>query len=207
MAHRESKTGFDKFFDAQMRDPKFAKAYKRERARIDAARGSRSSDEPMLDLTSFDQWVGANNIPKTFEYSKGWWDYVELVQRWAKKFGVRDATVVGHYVVRTPPPEEQLPMPAVLLVRDGVSVALRFDFGHMRKWPLEWTVSVRRRSPYAGPTFDIFDANLDLRGERIEGFSPDWVFGPYRENPAEFTCELEDEWDVATLLRLVFHEP
>jgi hypothetical protein len=32
------------------------------------------------------------------------------------------------------------------------------------------------------------------------------VFGPYRENASEFTCELEDEWDVATLLRFVFHE-
>jgi hypothetical protein len=65
---------------------------------------------------------------------------------------------------------------------------------------------VRRRSPYRGPTFGLFDAALDLRASPLEGFGPDWVFGPYRENQAEFSCELEDEWDVAAFLRLVLHE-
>jgi len=44
--------------------------------------------------------------------------------------------------------------------------------------------------------FGLFDPSL----------SPGYVFGPYRGNQSEFTCELEDEWDVATLLRLIFHE-
>ena len=97
-------------------------------------------------------------------------------------------------------------MPAVALVRSDVMVALKFDFGATRRWPFEWTVSVRRRSPYLGPTFGLFDPALDLRSEPMEGLVPDFLFGPYRENAAEFTCELEDEWDVATLLRMVFHE-
>jgi len=29
--------------------------------------------------------VGENNIPAHFEYGKGWWDYVELVRRFAAK--------------------------------------------------------------------------------------------------------------------------
>jgi hypothetical protein len=32
------------------------------------------------------------------------------------------------------------------------------------------------------------------------------VFPAYAKNQAEFTRELDDEWDVMTLLRLVFHE-
>jgi hypothetical protein len=157
-------------------------------------------------ITDFDRWVSENNIPTTFEYGKGWWDYVELVRRFSGKFDVADVRVVGHYVVHTPPPEEALPMPAVALSGHGVMVALRLDFGKMRKWPLEWTVSVRRRSPYLGPTFGLFDPAFDLRATRVDGLSPELVFGPYHENPAEFSCELQDEWDVATLLRLVFHE-
>ena len=158
-------------------------------------------------ITEFDRWVGENNIPDTFEYGKGWWDYVELVRRFSFKFDVADVHVVGHYVVRTPPPEEALPMPAVALVGRGVMIALKWDFGAMRSWPLEWTVSVRRRSPYLGPTFGLFDPDLDLRGHDVDGLGPGLVFGPYRQNPAEFSCEIQDEWDVATLLRLVFHEP
>jgi hypothetical protein len=126
--------------------------------------------------------------------------------RFSSKFDLDDVRVIGHYTIRTPPPEEKLPMPAVALAGRGVLVALKWDFGAMRQWPFQWTVSVRRRSPYLGPIFGLFEPSLDLRGERVEGLAPDFVFGPYRENPAEFTCEVEDEWDAATLLRLVLHE-
>ena len=95
-------------------------------------------------------------------------------------------------------------MPGVVLEHSDVMIALKWDFGASSRWPREWTISVRRRSPYRGPTFGLFDPALDLRGEKDDGLV---VFGPYRENPAEFTCEVEDEWDVATLLRFVCCEP
>ena len=59
-------------------------------------------------------------------------------------------------------------MPAVALVGDGVTVALKWDFGAACRWPREWTVSVRRRSPYLGPTFGLFDPGLDLRGAEAQ---------------------------------------
>jgi hypothetical protein len=157
-------------------------------------------------VTEFDRWVADNNIPECFEYGKGWWDYVELIRRFANKFDMPDVRVVGHYAVRTPPPEEELPMPAVGLTKGSVLVAMKWDFGAACRWPREWTLSIRRPSPYLGPTFNLFDPGLDLRRERVDGLSPDFVFGPYRENPAEFSCDLEDEWDVANLLRLVLSE-
>ena len=58
-----------------------------------------------MKLTEFDLWVGAHRIPDKFGYSKGWWDYVELVQRLSYKFGIEDVEVIGRYVVETPPPE------------------------------------------------------------------------------------------------------
>ena len=155
--------------------------------------------------TEFDRWVGENNIPERFEYAKGWWDYVELVRRFAAKFNVDDVRVVGHYIVRTPPPQEDLPMPAIALIRTRATVGLKHDFGS-RRWPNEWIVSVQRRSPYLGPTFDLFDPTHDVRGGPVDGLPPDLILPPYRESPSRFTCELQDEWDVATLLRLVFHE-
>ena len=157
-------------------------------------------------VSDFDRWVGENNIPTHFEYGKGWWDYVELVRRFASKLEIEDVRVVGHYIVDTPPPEEKLPMPAVALTRRGVMAALKYDFGAAARWPKEWTVSVRRPAPYRGPTFALFDPSLDLRQLRVDGLPPDLVFGPYRENQAEFSCELDDEWDVMTLLRLVFFD-
>jgi DNA-binding phage protein len=45
------KTGFDKFFDAQMRDPEFARGYRKARREIDAVdRIVRALDEARIDL-------------------------------------------------------------------------------------------------------------------------------------------------------------
>ena len=157
-------------------------------------------------LTEFDRWVGDNNIPSQYKYGKGWWDYVELIRRFASKYEFEQVRVVGHYLVDTPPPEERLPMPAVALTRGGLLVALKYDFGAGCRWPREWTISVRRSTPYRGPTFGLFDPSLDLRQAHVGGLAPEFVFGPYRESQAEFTCEVEDEWDVATLLRFILDE-
>ncbi len=160
-----------------------------------------------MGISDFDRWVGANNISNELEFSKGWWDYVEMVRRFAAKLETVDVRVVGHYVVNTPPPEEELPMPAVALAIKGVTYGLRFDFGRNPTRDLrEWLVSVKRRAPYRGPLFGIIDPNEDLRPTAATGLAPDLLFGPYRDNQAEFTCALEDEWDVWTLMRLMAHE-
>jgi hypothetical protein len=166
--------------------------------------------EPRVQISAFDQWVSGNNIPDSFECGKGWWDYVELVRRFAARLDTEDVRVIGHYVVDTPPPCERLPMPAVAISIPGVTFALRFDFG---SWSLkhaeisEWVVSVHRRSPYRGPLFGLFDQNLDLRTIGVDGLAPDFLFGSYRQDPARFSCLLRDEWDVATFVRIMAHEP
>lgn len=163
------------------------------------------STKPPL-VTSFDRWVSENNVSTTFEYSKGWWDYVEMIRRFATKLDVEDVIVVGHYVIRTPPPEEQLPLPAVALIGRGLTVAIKWDFGACPRWPREWTLSVRRRTPYLGPIFGLFDADVDLRGEADEGLGPEYIWGSFRQNPAQFTCEVDDEWDLAAVLRIMSFE-
>jgi len=154
----------------------------------------------------FERWAVKHAIPETFVFGKGFWDYVDLVRRFSIKLGISDVRVVGQYIVDTPPPCEQLPMPVVTFQTAHTLVALKRDFGIDCRWPCEWTLSVLKQSPYRGPTFGLFDPGLDLRRERVEGLSPDLLFGPYLENPARFSCDLVDEWDVATLLRLMFYE-
>lgn len=157
-------------------------------------------------VTDLDRWVLSNGVPDSFAFSKGFWDYVELVRRLSVKLDIYDVRVVGHYVIDTPPPQEQLPMPAVALTTPRVMVAIKWDFGASCRWPFEWTLSVRRHAPYRGPTFGLFDPACDLRRQVVPGLEPDLVFGPYGENQAEFSCEVEDAGDVATLLRMVFYE-
>lgn len=162
-----------------------------------------------VSIWSFDRWVNNNNIPASFEYGKGWWDYIELVRRFAYYLEAKEVHVVGHYHIDTPPPCERLPMPAVALETADVTFALRHDFGafSIRRDLREWVVTVKRRSRYTGPLFGLIDETEDLRDAGVDGLSPDYLFGPYREDPARFTALLRDEWDVAALMRILAHEP
>lgn len=158
-----------------------------------------------MSATKLDIWVAENNPAPELQYGKGFWDYVEMVRRLVEKFEAEDERVLGTYVVHTPPPTEELLMPAVGFVIGDNSLALKFDFGSDAKWPFEWTVSVKRASPYRGPIFGLFDGG-DSPSSQITGFGEEWSLPSYFENQTEFTCLLEDEWDVATLLRLVSYE-
>jgi hypothetical protein len=68
----------------------------------------------------------------------------------------------------------------------------------------EFDRGVRSLAPYRGPTLGLFDPAFDVRSDRADGLAPDFVFPPYQQNAAQFSCELDDEWDVATLLGFVF---
>jgi len=163
--------------------------------------------EKPIVISEFDAWVSANNIPDHYEFGKGWWDYVELIRAFATRLDAEDVRVVGHYIVETPPPTELLPMPAVAIVTPGATFAFRYDFGTWSvKQPValsEWVLSVERDAPYRGPTFGLFDESRDLRHIGLDGLSPDYLFGPYRHDQAKFSCVVKDQWDVATLLRIL----
>jgi hypothetical protein len=155
-----------------------------------------------VEVTAFDVWVGENNPDPKLEYGKGWWDYVETLRRLITKFDAKAPRVIGIYVVHTPPPCEELPMPAVAFTVDDTAFALKYDFGSGARWPQEWTVSVKRPQSDTLPVMNLFDGKLDLSSEPIEGLGPEWTFPAYANSPASFTCEVEDEWDVAALIRL-----
>jgi hypothetical protein len=57
-----------------------------------------------------------------------------------------------------------------------------------------------------GPLFGLIRETEDLRNVGLDGLSPDYLFGPYREDPAQFTALVRDEWDVAALMRIMAHE-
>ena len=49
-----------------------------------------------------DRSVNDNNPDEQLQYSKGWWDYIELIRRLMYKFGAKEAQVVATYPMRTP---------------------------------------------------------------------------------------------------------
>ena len=168
--------------------------------------GAKPKERKAYTPTQFALWASDHQPPNHFQYGKAWWDFVESVQMLQSKFEIEDVRVVGQHMVKTPPPEESLPMPVVAFVTEHVTVTFKWDFGAVCRWPQEWTVSVERRSPYLGPLFGLIDPDFDARSVEVPGFPLELVLPPYRENPGRFTCELEDEHDFAMLLRMMLYE-
>lgn len=151
----------------------------------------------------FNRWVNDNNPPVHLEYVKGWWDYVEILQRLMDKFAIQESQVVGTYIMKTPPPQEELLMPVVKLKMKNVELIVKYDFG---TFPETWTISAKSSNAHVGPTLGLFNPNPDLRLKTVSGFEPAWVYPPYCESPTRFSCELRDEWDLAAFIRLVSNE-
>lgn len=157
-------------------------------------------DSP-LDI---DRWVNDNNPPSDRQYAKGWWDYIEMVRRLAFKFEIEDVDVIGTYLMNTPPPEEELIMPVFRLRKERFELILKYDFGIV---PEAWTVSLQGAIGDRRPLYRIFDPSAKIRSEAARGFRPEWLYGSYSESPERFTCELPDEWDLATFVRIMIGRP
>ncbi|TQE99331.1 MAG: hypothetical protein FKY71_09220 [Spiribacter salinus] len=163
-------------------------------------------------MIGFIPWVNDNNPQTGSGWQKGWWDYIEDIQRLVAKFYARgrhfdanDPVVVGTYTIRTPPPEAELVLPAVRL-RVGETVFIV-------KWQLtatgdeEWTASVQRPVAFTGDLYGLFDPSRDLRAVGVSGFGTEFTFGPFAERSDQFTCVVDDVWDVATLVRMMRSDP
>jgi hypothetical protein len=150
-----------------------------------------------------DRWVNDNNPDEQLQYSKGWWDYIELIRRLMYKFGAKEARVVATYPMRTPPPEEDLLMPAVQFAVGSTEFIVKYDFG---VYPERWTVSVKNAIAVVRPILGLFDDKQDLRGTAVAGFDAECIHGSYHNDSTCFTCEIHDEWDLSALVRLVSHQ-
>lgn len=154
---------------------------------------------------AFNQWVNDHNPDENLSYRKGWWDYIEIIRRLASKFDIedRDIQVVATYRMKTLPPSEELLMPVLRLNTPKIQFTIKYDFG---VYPEAWTVSVKSDIGPATVTLGLFDPDRDLRTKAIAGFEQEWIHGPYSENRRQFICDVQDEWDLACLFRLVFAE-
>jgi hypothetical protein len=67
----------------------------------------------IMNTICFNQWVNDNNIDRKHPYSKGWWDFVDLIRLLAHHLGSDVQSVVGELHFTTPPPQTPMSLPVV----------------------------------------------------------------------------------------------
>ena len=120
-------------------------------------------------------------------------EYGETVLRLTEKFDLAEPRGLAEY----PLGESLFPILAFQIKSSRVIV--RHEPG---RWPNAFLVSVEAASPVHS-LFGLFDPTLDLSGSRIPGMNPEWLFTSYSKDQKRFSCELEDEWDLAMLFRIL----
>jgi hypothetical protein len=89
----------------------------------------------------FNKWVTENNIDKLNKnYTKGWWEYIEFIRLLSDKIDA-SVCVIADYEVHTPPPEETIILPLILLEVEGHKLYLKEDFSYCGFFD-SWTVSI-----------------------------------------------------------------
>ncbi len=155
-----------------------------------------------MEPVSIYEWVDGHNPSPELSYRKGWWDYVTFLYRLDELYGGKNTTVVSTYEMGTPPPQEILLMPVARLETGRAVFIVKTTFDGIGP---AWTVSVIRESSERIPLYRLIDEHEELAPGPIDGFAAEWIFPPYAENPARFTCRIEDDWQLDTFIWVVAH--
>lgn len=88
---------------------------------------------------------------------------------------------------------KSIELPVYLLEYKGLQIILRNNF-------YDWKVSVNSPFPLVLPEDIIRTENEKINPIYCEGFSPEWVFGMYKENNQQFTLEIGSDYFLFTLI-------
>lgn len=155
-----------------------------------------------MDVESLDRWVETHQPDPSLEYGHGWWHGIEFVRMLWDRHQLEAVDVPATYWMETPYPRERLMMPVYRIRHERLECYLKTDFS-LGYWYLSVHTPASLRH-----TYGLFGPARDWRREPrwLDGFQ-EWRYPPVVESPRRFTCELESEFDVYMLIRLVIARP
>lgn len=163
---------------------------------------------------TLNNWITENHIlQEKKNYSKGWWDYIELVRRIESKTNAK-IEVFSEYEIMTPPPSEFLKLPLIKLSYSDADIYIKEDFSNGGFLDC-WMVSVVSKKEIINIRKHINDIKtkeeLKEKGfldkvydNQIKVFKKEnLLFNSYNDNQKKFTFTVEDEYDLFTALNII----
>ena len=161
-----------------------------------------------------DNWITENHIlQEKKNYSKGWWDYIELVRKIESKTNAK-IEVFSEYEIMTPPPSEFLKLPLIKLSYSDADIYIKEDFSNGGFLDC-WMVSVVSKKEIINIRKHINDIKtkeeLKEKGfldkvydNQIKVFKKEnLLFNSYNDNQKKFTFTVEDEYDLFTAINII----
>tara|TARA_Y100001960_G_scaffold331182_1_gene427371 strand:+ start:2004 stop:2507 length:504 start_codon:yes stop_codon:yes gene_type:complete len=163
---------------------------------------------------TLNNWITENHIlQEKKNYSKGWWDYIELVRKIESKTNAK-IEVFSEYEIMTPPPSEFLKLPLIKLSYNDADIYIKEDFSNGGFLDC-WMVSVISKKEVINIRKYINDIKtkeeLKEKGfldkvydNQIKVFKKEnLLFNSYNDNQKKFTFTVEDEYDLFTAINII----
>jgi hypothetical protein len=171
-----------------------------------------------MDKIDFDEWVGNNNVDRSTvvkNYGKGWWEYIGFIRVIASKIDAK-VYVVSTYEMGTPPPQEMLLLPVILLETKKHDFFIKESFAYGGFFD-EWLVSVVCKEGSIDKEVGRHINKLKTDGESVKngyrkgfidevvaGFKEtDLLFKSCSENDSRFTGTVLDKYDLVCLINVI----
>lgn len=159
------------------------------------------------------EWISENNVDSSYpkkNYSKGWWDYIEIVRLFEEKLNFQ-SYVIDSYQITTPPPSEKLILPIVLCKFDNFDAYIMENFSYSGFYDA-WLVSIKTDYERKLDILDFINPIILNKKGYKKGFvessisdfkSQNIFFSNFNNNEKEFTGTVESEYDLYTLLKII----
>ena len=164
-----------------------------------------------MNKINFNEWVSKNNIDNlNKKYSKGWWEYIDFIRRLESK--VNGAVfVVGNYEVNTPPPEETIVLPIILLEVNNYKFYLKEDFSYSSFFD-QWMISIESDKEIMDLSNHLskIKSKEELIEEGFKSLFHDKLIKDFKnnnlifmDNGKQISGTVSDELDLYALIKLV----
>lgn len=161
----------------------------------------------MNNTEHFDQWVNDNNVDPKLAYCKGWWDYIEFIRRFGEKLNAT-VSVVDVYTIGTPPPEETLTLPFILLETEYDKFYLKEDFSY-GGFVDQWLVSYEsKRGMCIHPKVMKYLNPISEHEHMLKETDSKWIFSDYipATNNIKFSGTVDNELDLYAFMQFIIKD-
>jgi hypothetical protein len=168
----------------------------------------------MTSNLKLEDWIIGNQyLQEKKNYSKAWWDYIDLIRKIENKTATT-AYVYSEYEIMTPPPSEFLIFPVIKLSYNNIKFYIKQDFSN-GGFMDEWMVSIVSNKDILNIKNHINNvknkeelSSLGFRDKVYERLIKDFIksnilFKNYSKNKSEFTFTVKDEYELLTVINII----
>ncbi|HJY98888.1 MAG TPA: hypothetical protein VJ227_04190 [Patescibacteria group bacterium] len=157
------------------------------------------SPRPLLKYRiPLQDWANAFEPGDEMLWKRGYWEQIVFVRDEIHRLFVAtyEESKRNPVMVVSMHTSKSIRLPVYNIKVPGIEIWMRYNF-------FDWKVSIRSERPVPDVFHNIIRKDVKIHEVYFEGFSKDWIFGSYDENPCQFSVEVRTDYDLYAFLLVI----